>query len=1278
MGYWRLLATAWIGGALSAWALPASYNLNEHGLLTPVKNQGALGTCWAFADTTVFQSSLLKQGLVTLDSPELNLSVWHLATANGNETALVPVRTPDGEWDYPGWGGSNEYGTGYWTRGRGLWLLRPEAGVIPAGGGPVLTSSDPRNRYPLAAASQHQNLAPYVPPSSQPQAGFILNQAIILNWNKNPDDLPAYWDRLKQALLKYGALSVYVWADNSETDRGNPVWLNTHNRQDDHAVTLVGWDDTKVLTYDGHTYIGGWYIQNSWGVTNGDLDPYTHEKGYYWVPFADTSLGNVKQATALVTQRNIHEPSGLIYSPTVIQNQIFTPDIALNGNQSRVGNSIGILNQTAQRQWVPENSVIGGIGLWQTDADTTLKIQIYTQWSDGPVNGSNVWTDPWEVTLNEDGHGYNLVELEQPLFWMDGSPLYVFLDYGTDYDTPIGVDSRSFRMIESDRGSYLGVSWRLDETGAWQDIAIFDSNPNTPTGVAFMKLLRLQIDLDNHDPIYPVNPLYSFTVDGTIQSAAAGATIRALDFYDGGALNLNGPLTVTSGIFNVDFFYEVGVIQGTSTVTAPGGFVKAGDGSLQLYSRLETPGNAQIFSGDLTIHNRMAVGGSFIIWDEDSIVTVQSDALLDVRSNTYLNGGYLDLAGTLRTNELIVNGGELWLFSGGKLLVNTLSLTSGVAKLDGTQTIPGPVTVGPSAELDILPGANIRFGQLAIPGGYAYVSAGSTLNVTGSTLLTNEGSLEVDGSLISSSVWIGPTAWLQGSGFITANVTNEGFIAPGNSPGTLTINGNFTQTSNGAFLLEIASAEVFDRLIVNGVATLAGDLVVEPFAGFAFSFGDSFEGFLQAESVAGAFDSIDLPKGFRGRVLEAGGDLTLLVAPASYTQVAVTANQFNAAQALDGFIPATSGDRFEVSTALDRLTAAEYPAAFDAISPAFYESLASMNIELIFSQGQQMQQRFRSVQLGRQSGLSLYGIEAPVLTEKSGGAAKETGNVLEPTPDNQWGIWVQGNGIFSNQASVNNVPGYRSNSGGFLGGVDYRWGDAFATGLYAGYQGVFADYDGGGRTVLNGVRFGGYASYGEATGFFANAMVGGGYTSYTVNRPISFGDIERTAKSAPGGGDFETMLNLGYNWQLGNFNFGPAATAQYTRIGVAPFTENGADSLDLAIGQQSANSLRTLFGGQVAYFIKISPKWAVIPQASFYWQHEFMQNPRTIDASLDGGSGPGFAYRTAAPSRDSVYAETGVTVQLGERWNTNFSYYANFGRQDFVSHQITGGIGLSW
>lgn len=62
------------------------------------------------------------------------------------------------------------------------------------------------------------------------------------------------------------------------------------------------------------------------------------------------------------------------------------------------------------------------------------------------------------------------------------------------------------------------------------------------------------------------------------------------------------------------------------------------------------------------------------------------------------------------------------------------------------------------------------------------------------------------------------------SGLINGNVTNNGTVNPGNSPGTLSINGDFTQTSSGTLQIEIASSSVFDRLVVSGNAALAGTL----------------------------------------------------------------------------------------------------------------------------------------------------------------------------------------------------------------------------------------------------------------------------------------------------------------------------------------------------------------------------------------------------------------------------------------------------------------------
>ena len=52
--------------------LPTSYDAREHGLVTPTKNQGNCGSCWAFARTKSFEAALLKAGRGTVEVLDLS------------------------------------------------------------------------------------------------------------------------------------------------------------------------------------------------------------------------------------------------------------------------------------------------------------------------------------------------------------------------------------------------------------------------------------------------------------------------------------------------------------------------------------------------------------------------------------------------------------------------------------------------------------------------------------------------------------------------------------------------------------------------------------------------------------------------------------------------------------------------------------------------------------------------------------------------------------------------------------------------------------------------------------------------------------------------------------------------------------------------------------------------------------------------------------------------------------------------------------------------------
>jgi autotransporter-associated beta strand protein len=136
-----------------------------------------------------------------------------------------------------------------------------------------------------------------------------------------------------------------------------------------------------------------------------------------------------------------------------------------------------------------------------------------------------------------------------------------------------------------------------------------------------------------------------------------------------------------------------------------------------------------------------------------------------------------------------------------------------------------------------------------------------TLILTGANTYTgdtnvNRGVLQVDGS-ITSNTFVNHGGTLAGTGTINGNVTNSGKVSPGDSPGVLTVAGNYTQTQYAALMIQIAgvSTDQFSVLNVLGNANLNGFLDPVLLNGFVPSIGDSFT-FLNYASLTGEFSRI--------------------------------------------------------------------------------------------------------------------------------------------------------------------------------------------------------------------------------------------------------------------------------------------------------------------------------------------------------------------------------------------------------------------------------------
>ncbi len=480
LGYCALVSSAWAD-------LPANYDLRSAGeggfsWVPAIQNQSEMEDCWTFATATALDSALIKAGYLptSTTAPDIVISSWHLSAYNGQQeaTAYNTGNSNTAEWTQ--WGGFYWQSMSYLTRGSGSWPVPgATAGEIPnMGGGPVTVAADPLNAFPLGPVSRTEDVASYLPPVNQP-VNYQVTGVHYFNQSDSSRDHEQQVEKVKQVITKYGAAGTYMYADgytenNHKEEVFNKVgdvmyayypadqqgWL-------DHAVTIIGWDDTVQVP--GASTPGAWIVQNSWGAWGGTL---ANKDGTFYASYEDKYIGRyVTTFTAKPIGNN---------SSQVLQNEV--GPIWQNGSSDLNDNGFGKIDPSRGDRAISILDTNGAqtlteVGLYSFKADKSAKISIYGDW-DAALGPANL-LDSQNVDFEE--IGYTLFSLDDPVdlglyskiiievIYDDGGIPYVY--YGTD-----------------ETGSLVppGLSYYLDTaTDEWVDLGGL-SGSDTP-GVFFIK-----------------------------------------------------------------------------------------------------------------------------------------------------------------------------------------------------------------------------------------------------------------------------------------------------------------------------------------------------------------------------------------------------------------------------------------------------------------------------------------------------------------------------------------------------------------------------------------------------------------------------------------------------------------------------------------------------------------------------------------------------------------------------------------------------------------------
>ncbi|MCX5818130.1 MAG: autotransporter domain-containing protein [Proteobacteria bacterium] len=510
-----------------------------------------------------------------------------------------------------------------------------------------------------------------------------------------------------------------------------------------------------------------------------------------------------------------------------------------------------------------------------------------------------------------------------------------------------------------------------------------------------------------------------------------------------------------------------------------------------------------------------------------------------------------------------------------------------------------------------------------------------------------------------------------------------GTIKPGNSIGTLTINGDYYQGAQGKLLIEVASTTSNDLLAINGAADLNGILQTSWSGGYTPAIRTKFGTILTASSgITGQFTSLltnITPTVLFKPKYDIPNQIYLMV-ERDYTNqnllLYLTANQRAVGSMLNSVGNTATGDLDTVLHVIDDLPAY----GLDQLAPRGSEAISGMGISGASFQTGNLSERLSDLRRGIR-GLSFTGLyyrntdfiangkETPVLLASAG---SDLTGMLPSGVNERWGFFVKGNIVSGDQKDSPDRTGYDFTSAGVTVGSDYRFTGNFIAGLMLGINTARANVDSmGSKVKTNGYTLGTYGTYYD-NGFYIDGSISYGLTDYDNTRRIVFPGLDRTATSSPDGNQITAYGGTGYEFRMNRWMITPTVSFQYTKLNTDSYTEKGAGAINLDVDRQNTESLQGNIGGRISFTWQTDSA-VIMPGIRASYGYEFLRGSQNITSRLAQGSSP-FSIETMSPDRNFISLGAGITAFTVRDMSVYINYDVQIGENKYVAQSVNAGL----
>lgn len=411
--------------------LPDSYDLREEGYVTEVKDQDTLGTCWAFSSLGAIESrwKILKDSAY-------DLSEKNMVVCSGYE------------WG-PSDGGNVYMATAYLNRFDG----------------PIDETLDPYNELTDSSECTVRE----DPLALVPEARYL------------PKDI----DEVKRIIKNYGAVATSMYASDqfeyyNFTDY---TWYYDGDKQSDHGILIVGWDDNKEVTGGSESpdTKGAWIIKNSWSEDWG-------ENGYFYLAYkdskvlADNAFYPIKWDNTSIDSLHYYDKLGMVTSLSYGERDVL----------------YGLTRFEAQ----PDEAV-KKVGTYVNNYGSVIDITVYEDFNEGqPENPVDSVTDRQILYP-----GYYTFDIKADL----KGEFYVKVKYdvnGYEYPLPVEASISDYADPEIEES---GTHWFSPDGDEWSALGSDVDSPYDLCIRAYTQKKDIAASFDTDKNFYCISETVTFT-----------------------------------------------------------------------------------------------------------------------------------------------------------------------------------------------------------------------------------------------------------------------------------------------------------------------------------------------------------------------------------------------------------------------------------------------------------------------------------------------------------------------------------------------------------------------------------------------------------------------------------------------------------------------------------------------------------------------------------------------------------------------------------------------